>query len=97
MARLTHLLLRLAALAALHSLASRAQRQQPSVAICVAIKDQAVDVREWVYYHRAIGAWGTPGRLKYPSSCPELTPRPTLLQAWINFTFGTRAASRRCW
>ncbi|KAI7840766.1 hypothetical protein COHA_005580 [Chlorella ohadii] len=55
MARLTHLLLRLAALAALHSLASRAERQQPSVAICVAIKDQAVDVREWVYYHRAIG------------------------------------------
>lgn len=52
------LLLRLAALAALHWLGSRAEQQQPSVAICVAIKDQAVDVREWVYYHRAIGAWG---------------------------------------
>jgi hypothetical protein len=45
----------LAALAALGLAASRADRQQPSVAICVAIKDQAVDVREWVYYHRAIG------------------------------------------
>lgn len=62
MARLALLLLRLAAMAALHCLASRAEGQRPSVAICVAIKDQAVDVREWVHYHRAIGAGG-PGRL----------------------------------
>lgn len=55
------LLLRLAALAALRGLAAGAPGQGeagglPSVSICVAIKDQAVDVREWIYYHRAIGA-----------------------------------------
>lgn len=27
----------------------------PSLAICVCIKDQAVDVREWIVYHRALG------------------------------------------
>lgn len=48
------LLLRLLALAALRGLAAGSS-DPPSVAICVAIKDQAVDVREWVYYHRAIG------------------------------------------
>ena len=27
----------------------------PSLAVCVAIKDQNVDVREWIAYHRALG------------------------------------------
>jgi hypothetical protein len=51
----------LAALLLLLALAGRlaageAAASLPSVAICVAIKDQAVDVREWAIYHRAIGA-----------------------------------------
>lgn len=43
----------LLALAAL--LTTTAAQELPSVALCVAIKDQAVDVREWITYHRAIG------------------------------------------
>ena len=27
----------------------------PTLAICVAIKDQAADVREWIVYHNALG------------------------------------------
>jgi hypothetical protein len=36
-------------------LAAGATTQLPSVAICVCIRDQHVDVREWLAYHRALG------------------------------------------
>ncbi|KAL4433679.1 hypothetical protein ABPG75_000120 [Micractinium tetrahymenae] len=45
----------LALVALLAAAAAQADAPLPSVAICVAIKDQAPDVREWIYYHRAIG------------------------------------------
>ena len=50
--RLATLLLLAAGLLA----AAAAPGDLPSVSICVAIKDQAVDVREWIVYHRAVGA-----------------------------------------
>lgn len=53
--QMLRLQLRLALLALLLAVAA-AGDGLPSVAICVAIKDQAVDVREWIYYHRAVGA-----------------------------------------
>lgn len=45
----------LLALGALLAAAATGEPGLPTVAICVAIKDQNVDVREWIIYHRAIG------------------------------------------
>lgn len=36
-------------------LAADASPALPSVAICVCIRDQHVDVREWLAYHHALG------------------------------------------
>jgi hypothetical protein len=53
MARLS---VRLAAVALWLAATAQAQVPQlPTLAICVAIKDQAADVREWIIYHRAMG------------------------------------------
>lgn len=84
----------------------RAALALPTVAICVAIKDQAVDVREWIHYHRAIGGGTEDGSRAAPAPAlvaAETSVDPTTLlpvaptpQASANFTSGTRAAAPRC-
>jgi len=62
---------RLAALLALLLVALLAAGTQlPSVSICVAIKDQAVDVREWITYHRAIGERPHNSQFLIPACAP---------------------------
>lgn len=70
----------LLAVAALHAAAvAGSVKELPSVALCVAIKDQAADVREWIYYHRAVGAALSlfpfkPTRVAGLSSCSSSLP-----------------------
>lgn len=71
------LLLRLGLLALL--LCAAAAGELPSVAICVAIKDQAVDVREWVHYHRAIGAPPVLELGRHPARLLSAAHRPSCL------------------
>lgn len=42
------------------------QGPEAYIAICAAVKDQHIDVREWIFYHRAVGA----------SACLPLPPCP---------------------